>query len=70
MTILQIIAIEYDKSIITLFSLFWQDLPSPDANQIAINLYNLGQIYNKEDLATDSLANFDINISSKVNKET
>ncbi|EEF51441.1 dihydrodipicolinate reductase-like protein CRR1, chloroplastic isoform X2 [Ricinus communis] len=32
------------------------DLPSADANQIAKNLSNLGQIYNKEDLSTDVLA--------------
>ncbi|XP_052476791.1 dihydrodipicolinate reductase-like protein CRR1, chloroplastic isoform X1 [Gossypium raimondii] len=29
------------------------DLPSPDAIQIANNLSNLGQIYNREDLSTD-----------------
>ncbi|XP_021284439.1 dihydrodipicolinate reductase-like protein CRR1, chloroplastic isoform X3 [Herrania umbratica] len=32
------------------------DLPSPDAVQIANNLSNLGQIYNREDIATDVLA--------------
>ncbi|XVF09803.1 hypothetical protein REPUB_Repub07fG0128100 [Reevesia pubescens] len=32
------------------------DLPSPDAFQIANNLSNLGQIYNREDLSTDVLA--------------
>ncbi|XP_065870246.1 dihydrodipicolinate reductase-like protein CRR1, chloroplastic isoform X2 [Euphorbia lathyris] len=32
------------------------DLPSPDASQIAKNLSNLGQIYNKEDLSTEVLA--------------
>ncbi|XP_027366290.1 dihydrodipicolinate reductase-like protein CRR1, chloroplastic isoform X2 [Abrus precatorius] len=32
------------------------DLPSADANQIANNLSNLGQIYNKEDPSTDVLA--------------
>ncbi|KAK8686617.1 hypothetical protein V6N13_125640 [Hibiscus sabdariffa] len=32
------------------------DLPSPDAIQIANNLLNLGQIYNREDLSTDVLA--------------
>ncbi|GMI75508.1 chlororespiration reduction 1 [Hibiscus trionum] len=32
------------------------DLPSPDAIQIANNLSNLGQIYNREDLSTDVLA--------------
>ncbi|MQL79688.1 hypothetical protein Taro_012127 [Colocasia esculenta] len=32
------------------------DLPSPDANQIANNLSNLGQIYNREDLSTDNPA--------------
>ncbi|KAE8681483.1 putative 4-hydroxy-tetrahydrodipicolinate reductase 3 [Hibiscus syriacus] len=32
------------------------DLPSPDAVQIANNLSNLGQIYNREDLSTDVLA--------------
>uniref|UniRef100_A0A0F7H178 Dihydrodipicolinate reductase-like protein n=1 Tax=Monsonia marlothii TaxID=163685 RepID=A0A0F7H178_9ROSI len=33
-----------------------RDLPSPDAVQIANNLSNIGQIYNKEDLLTDVLA--------------
>ncbi|RYQ94009.1 hypothetical protein Ahy_B09g100216 isoform C [Arachis hypogaea] len=33
-----------------------QDLPSVDANQIAKNLSNLGQIYNREDASTDVLA--------------
>lgn len=33
-----------------------QDLPSADANQIANNLSNLGQIYNREDSSTDVLA--------------
>ncbi|KAL1296363.1 dihydrodipicolinate reductase-like protein CRR1, chloroplastic isoform X2 [Arachis ipaensis] len=32
------------------------DLPSVDANQIAKNLSNLGQIYNREDASTDVLA--------------
>ncbi|RDX95292.1 Dihydrodipicolinate reductase-like protein CRR1, chloroplastic [Mucuna pruriens] len=32
------------------------DLPSADANQIANNLSNLGQIYNREDPSTDVLA--------------
>ena len=32
-----------------------QDLPSADANQIANNLSNLGQIYNREDPSTDVL---------------
>ncbi|KAL5567812.1 hypothetical protein UlMin_024387 [Ulmus minor] len=32
------------------------DLPSADANQIANNLSNLGQIYNREDISTDVLA--------------
>ncbi|KAG8652864.1 hypothetical protein MANES_06G143900v8 [Manihot esculenta] len=32
------------------------DLPSPDAHQIAKNLSNLGQLYNREDLSTDVLA--------------
>uniref|UniRef100_A0A0F7CZ77 Dihydrodipicolinate reductase-like protein n=1 Tax=Francoa sonchifolia TaxID=23250 RepID=A0A0F7CZ77_9ROSI len=32
------------------------DLPSSDAVQIANNLSNLGQIYNREDLSTDVLA--------------
>ncbi|XP_077245053.1 dihydrodipicolinate reductase-like protein CRR1, chloroplastic isoform X1 [Tasmannia lanceolata] len=32
------------------------DLPSPDAIQIANNLSDLGQIYNREDLSTDVLA--------------
>ncbi|XP_077249304.1 dihydrodipicolinate reductase-like protein CRR1, chloroplastic [Tasmannia lanceolata] len=32
------------------------DLPSPDAIQIANNLSNLGQIYNREDLSTNVLA--------------
>ncbi|RZB99019.1 Dihydrodipicolinate reductase-like protein CRR1, chloroplastic [Glycine soja] len=32
------------------------DLPSADANQIANNLSNLGQIYNGEDPSTDGLA--------------
>uniref|UniRef100_A0A0F7H186 Dihydrodipicolinate reductase-like protein n=1 Tax=Pelargonium nanum TaxID=59882 RepID=A0A0F7H186_9ROSI len=32
------------------------DLPSSDAIQIANNLSNLGQIYNREDLSTDVLA--------------
>ncbi|KAB1210745.1 putative 4-hydroxy-tetrahydrodipicolinate reductase 3, chloroplastic [Morella rubra] len=32
------------------------DLPSPDAIQIANNLSNLGQIYNREDISTDVLA--------------
>ncbi|XP_058104780.1 dihydrodipicolinate reductase-like protein CRR1, chloroplastic isoform X2 [Magnolia sinica] len=32
------------------------DLPSPDAIQIANNMSNLGQIYNREDLSTDVLA--------------
>lgn len=30
-----------------------QDFPSPDAVQIANNLSNLGQIYNKEDLSSE-----------------
>lgn len=30
-----------------------QDFPSPDAVQIANNLSNLGQIYNREDISTD-----------------
>ncbi|KAK7270514.1 hypothetical protein RIF29_23720 [Crotalaria pallida] len=33
-----------------------KDLPSADANQIASNLSNLGQIYNREDSSTDVLA--------------
>ncbi|KAA0033615.1 dihydrodipicolinate reductase-like protein CRR1 [Cucumis melo var. makuwa] len=33
-----------------------QDLPSSDAAQIANNLSNLGQIYNREDISTDVLA--------------
>uniref|UniRef100_A0A0F7GZT2 Dihydrodipicolinate reductase-like protein n=1 Tax=Goodyera fumata TaxID=1390594 RepID=A0A0F7GZT2_9ASPA len=32
------------------------DLPSPEANQIAINLTDIGQLYNKEDLSTDNPA--------------
>lgn len=32
-----------------------QDFPSSDAIQIANNLSNLGQIYNKEDISTDAL---------------
>ncbi|EXC15937.1 Putative dihydrodipicolinate reductase 3 [Morus notabilis] len=32
------------------------DLPSADASQIANNLSNLGQIYNREDISTDVLA--------------
>ncbi|KAM7499614.1 hypothetical protein LguiA_024028 [Lonicera macranthoides] len=32
------------------------DFPSPDAVQIANNLSNLGQIYNKQDISTDILA--------------
>lgn len=32
-----------------------QDLPSADANQIANNLSNLGQVYNREDPSTDVL---------------
>uniref|UniRef100_A0A0F7H0R1 Dihydrodipicolinate reductase-like protein n=1 Tax=Geranium incanum TaxID=1158081 RepID=A0A0F7H0R1_9ROSI len=32
------------------------DLPSPDAIQIANNLSNLGQMYNKEDISTEVLA--------------
>ncbi|XP_010255525.1 PREDICTED: dihydrodipicolinate reductase-like protein CRR1, chloroplastic [Nelumbo nucifera] len=32
------------------------DLPSPDAIQIANNLSNLGQIYNREDISTNILA--------------
>ena len=32
-----------------------KDLPSADANQIANNLSNLGQIYNGEDPSTDGL---------------
>lgn len=32
------------------------DFPSSDAIQIANNLSNLGQIYNKEDISTDALA--------------
>ncbi|KAL7107185.1 hypothetical protein ACP275_06G038100 [Erythranthe tilingii] len=32
------------------------DFPSQDAIQIANNITNLGQIYNKEDISTDSLA--------------
>ncbi|XP_057988693.1 dihydrodipicolinate reductase-like protein CRR1, chloroplastic isoform X2 [Hevea brasiliensis] len=32
------------------------DLPSADASQIAKNLSNLGQLYNREDLSTDVLA--------------
>ncbi|WRX18691.1 Dihydrodipicolinate reductase [Theobroma cacao] len=35
------------------------DLPSPDAVQIANNLSNLGQIYNREDIATDVLVSID-----------
>lgn len=35
----------------------WQDLPSADASQIANNLSNLGQIYNREDISTDVLVN-------------
>lgn len=30
-----------------------RDFPSPDATQIANNLSNLGQIYNREDISTD-----------------
>lgn len=30
-----------------------QDLPSQDAIQIANNLSNLGQFYNREDISTD-----------------
>lgn len=30
-----------------------QDLPSPEATQIANNISNLGQIYNREDSSTD-----------------
>lgn len=30
-----------------------QDFPSSDATQIANNLSNLGQIYNREDISTD-----------------
>lgn len=33
-----------------------KDLPSADANQIANNLSNIGQIYNREDPSTDVLA--------------
>ncbi|KAG7982591.1 hypothetical protein I3843_04G061400 [Carya illinoinensis] len=33
-----------------------KDLPSPDAVQIAKNLSNLGQIYNRQDISTDVLA--------------
>ncbi|XP_041008225.1 dihydrodipicolinate reductase-like protein CRR1, chloroplastic isoform X1 [Juglans microcarpa x Juglans regia] len=33
-----------------------KDLPSPDAVQIARNLSNLGQIYNRQDISTDVLA--------------
>ncbi|QCE08235.1 dihydrodipicolinate reductase-like protein CRR1, chloroplastic [Vigna unguiculata] len=33
-----------------------KDLPSADANQIANNLSNIGQIYNREDSSTDVLA--------------
>ncbi|KMZ69235.1 4-hydroxy-tetrahydrodipicolinate reductase [Zostera marina] len=32
------------------------DLPSPDANQLANNLSDLGQLYNREDLSTDVAA--------------
>ncbi|XP_030935248.1 dihydrodipicolinate reductase-like protein CRR1, chloroplastic isoform X3 [Quercus lobata] len=32
------------------------DLPSPNATQIANNLSNLGQIYNRQDISTDVLA--------------
>uniref|UniRef100_A0A0F7CZ78 Dihydrodipicolinate reductase-like protein n=1 Tax=Habenaria pantlingiana TaxID=1498489 RepID=A0A0F7CZ78_9ASPA len=32
------------------------DLPSPEANQIAINLTGLGQLYNQEDISTDNRA--------------
>uniref|UniRef100_A0A0F7H0R6 Dihydrodipicolinate reductase-like protein n=1 Tax=Masdevallia picturata TaxID=125444 RepID=A0A0F7H0R6_9ASPA len=32
------------------------DLPSQEANQIAINLSDLGQLYNREDLSTDNPA--------------
>ena len=32
-----------------------QDLPSENATQIANNLSNLGQIYNREDLSTEVL---------------
>lgn len=35
-----------------------QDLPSQDAIQIANNLSNLGQIYNRDDLSTDVLVRF------------
>lgn len=42
------------KSIIWI-GLCEQDLPSADANQIANNLSNLGQIYNREDSSTDVL---------------
>uniref|UniRef100_A0A0F7GZH8 Dihydrodipicolinate reductase-like protein n=1 Tax=Erodium trifolium TaxID=337410 RepID=A0A0F7GZH8_9ROSI len=33
-----------------------RDFPSPDAIQIANNLSNIGQMYNKQDLSTDVLA--------------
>uniref|UniRef100_A0A0F7H169 Dihydrodipicolinate reductase-like protein n=1 Tax=Cypripedium formosanum TaxID=53042 RepID=A0A0F7H169_9ASPA len=32
------------------------DLPSPEANQIATNLTDLGQLYNREDISTDNPA--------------
>uniref|UniRef100_A0A2P2LSV9 Uncharacterized protein MANES_06G143900 n=1 Tax=Rhizophora mucronata TaxID=61149 RepID=A0A2P2LSV9_RHIMU len=40
-----------------------QDLPSTDAAQIARNLSNLGQIYNKEDMSTDVLVSAFSNLS-------
>lgn len=41
-----------------------QDLPSPDAIQIASNLSNLGQIYNREDLSTDVVVSMNSEIIS------
>lgn len=39
----------------THFNVVEQDLPSQDAIQIANNLTNLGQMYNREDISTDNL---------------
>lgn len=39
---------------LTLYCFVQQDFPSQDAVQIANNISNLGQVYNKEDIATDA----------------
>lgn len=44
-----------------------QDFPSPDAVQIANNITNLGQMYNREDISTDTLVRKKIINCSKTN---